>query len=230
MRRECGMSHFEKKVIPVSLFQLFSIGIGPSSSHTVGPMRAAFSFVSLLEKEGNLERTCRISVELFGSLAMTGMGHATDIAVLLGLSGEKPELTDPDTVSLKIEEIKKNNSLKLLGKCQIKFNFDKDLLFLKGKRLPFHSNAMKCKAFDFEGKEILSKIFYSVGGGFVLDHEEALSSHKTSEKEEVTVPYPFHTGNQLLNHCKETGLSIHEIMLENEKSWRSEEEHIKGSS
>lgn len=169
------MNSNKKNFIPVSLFQLFSIGIGPSSSHTVGPMRAAYQFISILQNLGELEKVNRICIELYGSLAMTGHGHATDIAILLGLIGEKPELIDPDTVSLKIEKIRKDGALKLLDCHPISFSMDRDLMFLKGKRLPFHSNAMKCKAFNDQDDEIYSKIFYSVGGGFVVEHEEVFS-------------------------------------------------------
>ncbi len=208
----------------MSLFQLFSIGIGPSSSHTVGPMRAAYQFASSL-KPGSV---ARVSVELFGSLAMTGHGHATDIAILLGLEGEKPEEIDPNSVESKINRIKEKKVLNLLGGHPIAFSLESDLLFLKGKRLPFHSNAMKCRAFNAEGEEILCKTFYSVGGGFVVDHEVVFSTEKKEEKETVSIPYPFHTGKQLLDLCQETGLSISEIMFENEKSWRSEEEIYSG--
>ncbi|MBX9923589.1 MAG: L-serine ammonia-lyase [Rhabdochlamydiaceae bacterium] len=222
------MNSIKKNFIPVSLFQLFSIGIGPSSSHTVGPMRASHQFVSILQSLGILENVSRVSVELFGSLAMTGHGHATDIAILLGLIGEKPELIDPDTVSAKIENIRKEGALKLLGSHFISFSVAQDLLFLKGKRLPFHSNAMKCKAYNAQGEEIFSKIFYSVGGGFVVDHEEVFSSEKKESEATAEIPYPFHTGAQLLEHCQKTGLSISEIMLANEKTWRSEEEVYEG--
>jgi L-serine dehydratase len=215
----------KKTSIPVSLFQLFSIGIGPSSSHTVGPMRAAYQFASLLEEENKLESVDSITVDLFGSLAMTGKGHATDIAILLGLEGEKPESIDPDCVNDRIEQIRKERVLNVLGKFPVEFCIYSDLIFQKGKRLPYHSNAMKIKAYDAEGNQLLSKIYYSVGGGFVVDHEHIFSLQETNfAAGESTVPYPFQTCEQLLQHCRETGFSIYEIMMENEKTWRSEEE------
>lgn len=208
---------------PVSVFQLFSIGIGPSSSHTVGPMRAARMFVEELEQEGKLDMLDAIKVELFGSLAMTGKGHATDIAVLLGLEGERPEDVDPNCVESRIEQIHKERVLNILGKCPINFAPLDDLHFSKGKRLPYHSNAMKCRAFDVSGKEILSKIYYSVGGGFVVEHDNIFTEAVPSV-DSVSVPYPFRTCEELLIHCKNTGLKIYEIVLQNEKTWRSEEE------
>ncbi len=222
------MDRSKENFTPLSLFQLFSIGIGPSSSHTVGPMRAAYQFISLVDSMGFLQSVAHISVELFGSLALTGHGHATDIAILLGLEGEKPEETDPNSVASKIARVKKENTLNLLGSHSIVFSVEKDLIFSKGKRLPFHSNAMKCKAFDKSGNEILSKTFYSVGGGFVVDHEDAFSTEKKTNESSIEIPYPFNTGNQLLEFCKQTGLSISEIMFENEKSWRTEKEIYDG--
>lgn len=219
----------KKVFIPVSLFQLFSIGIGPSSSHTVGPMRAAYQFISLIRKTGKLDVVAKVTVELFGSLAMTGHGHATDIAILLGLEGEKPEEIDPDSVQSKVKRIQEEKTLHLLGQYFIPFSIEENLLFLKGKRLPYHSNAMKCKAFNAQGEEILSKTFYSVGGGFVVDHEDVFSKNKKEiETDHVSIPYPFHTGKQLLDLCEQTGLSISDIMLANEKTWRSEEEVYAG--
>ena len=208
---------------PVSVFELFSIGIGPSSSHTVGPMRAARMFATHLEAEGKLESLDSIHVELYGSLAMTGKGHATDIAILLGLEGERPEGVDPSFVEGRVEQIHKERVLNVLGKCPINFAPLEDLLFSKGKRLPFHSNAMKCKAFDVDKNELSSKIYYSVGGGFVVEHEN-IFAEKASPLDAVAVPYPFTTCEELLVHCRKTGLKIYEVILENEKVWRSEEE------
>jgi L-serine dehydratase len=224
------MKNLKKNFIPVSLFQLFSIGIGPSSSHTVGPMRAAYSFALFLKDQGKLATVENVSIELFGSLAMTGHGHATDLAILLGLEGEKPELIHPDQVSVKVEKIKTEGALFLLGEKRIAFSYEKDLIFLRGKRLPFHSNAIKFKALDSKGNEIVSQIYYSVGGGFVIKHEEAISycQEKEDDFDQDHVPYPFHTAAQLLSHCQATGLSIHEIVLANEETWRSKEEIYRG--
>jgi L-serine dehydratase len=217
-----------EKLVPLSLFELFSIGIGPSSSHTVGPMRAAYQFIFHIKETGLLYSVNRISIELFGSLALTGHGHATDVAILLGLEGERPEEVDPNTVQHRVKEIENKYILNLLSLHKISFSIEKDLLFLKDKRLPYHSNAMKFKAFDASGKEIVSKIIYSIGGGFIINHEEAISNVATFSDEKVTLPYPFYTCKQLLSHCKESGLSIREIMLENEKAWRTEKEIYDG--
>lgn len=212
--------------MPVSLFQIFSIGIGPSSSHTVGPMRAARRFILDIEENGRLGEVANIRVELFGSLAMTGEGHATDLAVLLGLEGEAPEKVDPSSVEHRVACILNHCTINLLGKRVISFHKDTDLLFHKGRRLPFHSNAMRFKAFDQEGCELYKQIFYSVGGGFVVDHEQIFAP--ASVEGGPTIPYPFATCEELLAHCKREGKSIPEIMMENEKSWRSEQEIEEG--
>lgn len=210
----------------VSLFQLFSIGIGPSSSHTVGPMRAARFFGLNLEGEGELGRVSRVTIELYGSLAMTGKGHATDIAVILGLEGNTPEEIDPNSVEERVAYIEETGSLDLLGKHTIKFKQDEHLIFHKGKRFPFHSNAMRFKAFDSRERELHSQIYYSVGGGFIVPHEEILESPDIAKESEV--PYPYKTCEELLFHCRERGMRIDEVVMENEKVWRSEKEIHKG--
>lgn len=204
----------------VSLFQIFSVGIGPSSSHTVGPMRAAYQFISDIENNGRLGEVANIRIELFGSLAMTGEGHKTDIAVLLGLEGEKPSECDPSAVDHRVNFIINNCTINLLNKRMISFHKETDLLFHKGRRLPYHSNAMRFKAFDQHGAELYKQIFYSVGGGFILDHEQIFAS--ATGVDGVSVPYPFTSCEQLLEHCRREGKTISEIMLENEKSWRTE--------
>lgn len=210
----------------VSVFELFSIGIGPSSSHTVGPMRAARKFAQQLQEEEKMGSIGSLTVELFGSLAMTGHGHATDIALLLGLGGYAPEDIDPNSVEGYVNNVKGTGFIKLLGKRSIPFAVEKNLLFHKGKRLPFHSNALRFQAFDMRGREIASEIFYSVGGGFVINHEEihapALGTHMTK------VPYPFKTARELLAHCIRENLSIAELVMANEKSKRQEDEIIRG--
>jgi L-serine dehydratase len=213
----------KRRFIPVSVFQLFSIGIGPSSSHTVGPMRAARLFAQTLKSEGHLLHVVSLTIELFGSLAMTGKGHATDIAVLLGIEGETPEGVDPNSVQSKIQRIETDRTLRILGHHPIPFNSDEHLVFHKGKRFTFHSNAMRFKAFDAKGALLLSDIYYSVGGGFVVPQEEALEPTYTSSFEE-TVPYPFHTCEDLLRHCRENKMTMAQIMMENEKIWRSEKQ------
>lgn len=197
----------------VSLFQLFSIGIGPSSSHTVGPMRAAWRFASGLQPSVE-----RVTIELYGSLAMTGIGHGTDKAVLLGLEGESPEEVDPALVESRVDRVKNEKSLYILGERQIRFNVETDLIFHRGKRLPYHSNALRFKAFDAAGKEVAHRIYYSVGGGFVVVHEEA---QQTRPAETDFTPYPFTTCAELLSHCDRLGMSIAEVVMENEKTKKS---------
>ena len=217
----------KRRFVPVSVFQLFSIGIGPSSSHTVGPMRAARLFAMELKTEGLLPHVASMTIELFGSLAMTGKGHATDIAVLLGLEGETPDGIDPDSVQSRVRRIEIEANLRILGQHAISFHLDKQLIFHKGKRFTFHSNAMRFKAYDAKGALLLSDIYYSVGGGFVVPQEEALEPAYISALEE-TVPYPFQTCEDLLRHCRESKMTIAEIMMENEKSWRSEKQIREG--
>lgn len=215
----------------VSVFQMFSIGIGPSSSHTVGPMRAARLFVARLKEEGVLGAVTTLTIELFGSLAMTGHGHATDIALLLGLEGSAPEEVDPNAVESRIANIRDTGFIHLLGKHKIPFTEAKHLLFLKGKRLPFHSNAMRFRAKDSRGKEIASRIYYSVGGGFVVDHEDCNDKQRettTNKPQASLVPYPFTKAKELLAHCVREGKEIWEIVMDNERTWRRDEEIRRG--
>jgi L-serine dehydratase len=218
----------KRRYIPVSVFQLFSIGIGPSSSHTVGPMRAARLFAEQLESEGHLIHLTSMTIELFGSLAMTGKGHATDIAVLLGLEGHTPDQVDPNEVESLISRIQTENNLSILGTHTIPFSIDEQLIFHKGKRFTYHSNAMRFKAYDARKNVLLSNIYYSVGGGFVVPQEEALEPAFTSASVEESVPYPFQSYEELLHHCQEQNMTIAEIVMENEKIWRSEAEVRKG--
>src|SRR6476659_9333611 len=158
----------------VSVFDLFKIGIGPSSSHTVGPMRAAARFVSRwLEERGMLEQTVRVRAELFGSLAHTGRGHGTDKAVLLGFEGEWPDKIDPDRIPARLERIRKTKKLRLLDKKEIAFDEKYDLAFNKRQKLPYHSNGMRFTAYGPEDKVLATRDYYSVGGGFVVNQDEA---------------------------------------------------------
>lgn len=207
----------------ISTFNLFSIGIGPSSSHTVGPMRASRLFMEELTKAVHLQSVTRILVDLYGSLALTGKGHATDLAVILGLTGETPEGVDPNQVQSLVSSIREKEQLKLLGGRTVSFHEAQDLLFHKDKQLPFHPNAMRFTAFDIEGKELFTKVYYSVGGGFVVDHESAARDNKVVHNEHK-LPYPFKTAQELLNLCAQHKMSIPQLMMENEKSFRSEEE------
>ena len=210
----------------ISVFDLFSIGIGPSSSHTVGPMRATRLFAERIEQQGLLDKTARIKVELFGSLGATGKGHGSEKAVLLGLEGEKPESVDPQRTEQRVDAIISNKQINLFGKRKISFDLKKDLIMHKRKSLPYHSNGMMCYAYDDKEKELCVKTYYSVGGGFVVD-DKAAGADRIKE-DDTKVAYPFTSCVELLAHCKEHNLRICQLMLENEKSWRSEKEIRQG--
>lgn len=200
----------------ISLFDLFSIGIGPSSSHTVGPMSAANEFLKLLEANALFAKTERVKIELYGSLALTGKGHGTDKAILNGLENKAPETVVPESMVPRMQEILKTHTLCLGGKKNIPFNESEDFLFLQKELLPKHSNGMRFTAFDGEGKTLLSQVYYSIGGGFITTEEDF--DHVVSE--EKPLPYSFDTAAQLLQHCDAHHLSIPELMLKNELTWR----------
>jgi L-serine dehydratase len=205
----------------VSTFDLFKIGIGPSSSHTVGPMRAAARFAERwLDEKGVLERVVRVRVELYGSLAMTGRGHGTDKAVLMGLEGAHPDSVDPDQIPAALERIRSTGHLQLLGQHTIGFDEKRDLIFNKRQKLPFHSNGMRFSACDATGNELASRDYYSVGGGFVVNTDEAAEDRIVADTTEQ--PYPFSSGNQMLALCKKHQLTIAQLMMANEQVWRSE--------
>src|SRR3954464_4253109 len=209
----------------ISVFDLFTIGIGPSSSHTVGPMRAARRFAERLAGlagEDVLGRTARVRAELFGSLALTGKGHGTDRAVLMGLEGETPEAIDPDGVVPRLAAIRPEGRLNLLGRHAVPCREKEDLIFNRRELLPLHSNGMRFTAWDREGAEIDRRIYYSVGGGFVVN--EGATGDGRLVEDSTELPYPFHSGQELLEICEANGLPLWELMLENEKVWRSEEE------
>ncbi|MFJ3308160.1 L-serine ammonia-lyase [Streptomyces sp. NPDC086549] len=210
----------------ISVFDLFSIGIGPSSSHTVGPMRAARMFARRLRNEDLLGSVASIRSELYGSLGATGHGHGTPKAVLLGLEGESPRTVNVETADERVEEIKSGGRIRLLGEHEIAFSFDDDLKLHRRKTLPYHANGMTLWAYDAQGTELLSKTYYSVGGGFVVD-EEAVGADRI-KLDDTVLKYPFRTGDELLRLTKETGLSISSLMLENERAWRTEEEIREG--
>ncbi|WP_336160222.1 L-serine ammonia-lyase [Amycolatopsis sp. VC5-11] len=205
----------------ISVFDLFSIGIGPSSSHTVGPMRAAKTFVDGLVEDGVLETVARVQAELFGSLGATGFGHGSDKAVLLGLSGERPEEIDTDTVPAKVAAIRESGRLAVGGTHEVAFVEDTDLTMHRRKSLPAHPNGMVFRAFAADGSLVRERTYYSVGGGFVRD--ESYETDTVFVEDSTPVPYPFRTGADLLKHCSDTGLPVSEIMLQNELSWRSRE-------
>ena len=204
----------------ISVFDLFSVGIGPSSSHTVGPMRAARTFVAGLKADGLLSGVSRVRAELFGSLGATGHGHGSDRAVLLGLAGEVPETVDTDTVDARVTEIRARRRLALFGTHEIDFDPDRDLLLHRRRSLPYHPNGMIFSAYDGSGAEVRTRTYYSVGGGFVVD--EAAAGADRIKPDSTQVRHPFVTGAQLLDVTASTGLSISEVMLANELSWRSE--------
>ncbi|WP_040159389.1 L-serine ammonia-lyase [Mobilicoccus massiliensis] len=206
----------------LSVFDLFSIGIGPSSSHTVGPMRAAVMFVDALHDEGLLDDTTRVKAELFGSLGATGHGHGSMTAVILGLCGERPELVDPRAVEDEIASVRELELLKLRGEREIRFVESSDLILHRRKSLPLHPNGMTFSAYGENDTPLLEKTYYSVGGGFVVGEG---ADDETSIVEDTTpVAHPFRTGDELLAVCDETGLSIAEVMFANELSWRPAEE------
>lgn len=212
----------------ISTFDLFKIGIGPSSSHTVGPMVAAKQFVNALENQQLIVSTANVYVELFGSLGLTGKGHGTLKAVVLGLEGETPEQVDVDTIHQRIEQIKTTQSLGLGGLRTIAFHYKKDVIFHRNKSLPYHANGMRFTALNDSGQSIATQCYYSVGGGFVMNDDHARSNRPIVEDKRI-LPYPFTTGEALLTQCEKHQLSIADIMLHNEKTWRDEAsitEHI----
>ncbi len=205
----------------LSVFDLFKIGIGPSSSHTVGPMRAAARFAEGLRREGLLEATASIKVELYGSLGATGKGHGSDKAVLLGLEGEQPDTVDTAAIPARLDAIRSSGELRLLGERPIRF-VEKEHLALIRKPLAYHPNGMIFRAFDAAGLQVRSREYYSVGGGFVVDDEAAGLDRIVEDR--TPLAFPFKTARQLLDHCAREGLSISQLMAENEKAWRPAEE------
>jgi len=203
-----------------SVFDLFKIGIGPSSSHTVGPMRSARHFVSRLAEANILDKVARIRVELFGSLALTGLGHCTDKAILLGLSGEQPETVDPLSIDSLLENIRAQKRLKLLGSYPVTFDEPRDLVFHKDTVLPGHPNGMRFSAFDGHTAPLAQDVYYSVGGGFIVREGEPSANGKSS----LPVPHPFSSGSELLEQAGRKGLAIWQIILENESVLDSEDQ------
>ncbi|WP_031434702.1 L-serine ammonia-lyase [Methylomarinum vadi] len=208
----------------ISVFDIFKIGIGPSSSHTVGPMRAARLFAELLLQEYGAEEITRLRIELFGSLGATGKGHGTDKAVLLGLQGELPDQIDPDTIPDKLDAIRQHKQLLLLNRLPVAFKESRDLIF-RLEALPFHANGMRFSAFS--GYRLLAaKEYYSTGGGFITTGEE--DPQQNDNDEDNCLPYPFNTSDELLKLCMLHKCSISTIMLNNEKAWLSEGEIRQG--
>ena len=206
----------------LSVLDLFSIGIGPSSSHTVGPMRAAATFLEVLREEGHFDNVAHVKVALFGSLGLTGRGHGSDHAAVLGLSGELPEEIDPDRAPVIVDEVRECGRLILGGEREIPFRMDRDVILHMRRSLPGHPNGMTFCAKDAAGELLLERSYYSVGGGFVVDAEAGAKAPLVQDDRPLA--YPFSTGAELLERCQESGLSIAEVVLANEESWRPAEE------
>ncbi|MER6942653.1 L-serine ammonia-lyase [Nonomuraea sp. NPDC000554] len=209
----------------ISVFDLFKIGIGPSSSHTGGPMAAAHRFARGLRDDGLLERTARVETILYGSLGLTGKGHGSDKAVLLGLSGDKPELVDVDGIDARLADMRASGTVKLFGTREIPFVIGEDLVFERKISLPEHPNGMRFTAFSDSGEKLREKVYFSVGGGFVVD-ENATGADRI-KPDDTVLPYPFTTGEELLKHCSNTGLSISALMMRNEQAFGRTEEEIR---
>ncbi len=206
----------------ISVFDLFKIGIGPSSSHTVGPMRAAQVFADGLQQAGVLGRVANVKAELFGSLGATGKGHGSDKAVLLGLEGEAPDLVDPEQIEAKLARIRSEGRLALAGVHPIEFIERDHLVMHRRQSLPFHPNGMRISAFDAGGELVVSKVYYSVGGGFVVDEATAGADRIVPDRTPLT--HRFRSGDELLALCRDKGLSVSQLMLENERAWRTDAE------
>src|SRR6476469_2701048 len=201
----------------ISVFDIFKIGVGPSSSHTLGPWRAALRFIESLRALNQLNRVQELKVLLYGSLAKTGKGHGTDIAVLLGLCGEDPVTIDVENIDAKVAAIHQSKQLLLCGTHSISFDPTTQIEFLFSESLPFHPNALTFLITHTDGNST-AETFYSIGGGFVVKEGE------TEVAQNVSLPFPINTAENLLHWCLKTGLAINEVVLENENAWRSEKE------
>jgi L-serine dehydratase len=208
----------------VSVFDLFTIGIGPSSSHTVGPMRAARLFALRLSHDEQLERCARVVCELYGSLGATGKGHGSDKAVLLGLAGHEPDTVDVEAIPGLLKAVRDRGVLRLAGTHEIGFAERGDLLFHRRESLPLHTNGMRFTAFDAAGEQLANRVYYSVGGGFVISGEVAAdgSRRKAIAPDSTALPLPFHSGAELLQITQLHGCSIAMVMRTNERHWRDD--------
>ncbi|MCM6775302.1 L-serine ammonia-lyase [Nocardia sp. CDC159] len=203
----------------LSVFDMFSIGVGPSSSHTVGPMRAALTFVESLAAQGDLNRTARVVAELYGSLGATGRGHGSDQAVILGLCGERPESVDTDLAPKTVDAVRSDRRLRLPGGPEIVFDETTDLVLNGRESLPGHPNGMRFRAFDAANSLLSERVYYSIGGGFVLD-----DAAPPAPATEQAVPFPFRTADDLLTHCRDNGLPVSAVMRANERARRDDAE------
>lgn len=213
----------------ISIFDLFSIGVGPSSSHTVGPMRAANLFINELSNKTSLDKVNKVIIDLYGSLALTGKGHCTDYAIIMGLEANMPEKIAPAHSQIRFEEIKNTNKLNFAGKFEIDFNYDQDLVFHYSEVLPHHANGLILTALDKDNNKLFAKSYYSIGGGFVVD-EESFTKQETlgtvtenNHDNSQPKPYPFTTAKALLQHCSGNNLTIAEVMMANELTERTEQ-------
>jgi L-serine dehydratase len=204
----------------LSVFDIFKIGIGPSSSHTMGPMRAAREFALGLKQAGLLPRTHEVAVRLYGSLALTGVGHGSDRAILVGLEGADPQTVDPDSIEITVQRIRSSGRLQLLGEHEIAFDEPMQLLFMRAERLPRHANGMRFTALAADRSVLREDSYYSVGGGFILKNDEA----ETQSASRAPAPYPFSSAEELLARCREHGLEIYELVMANEHAWRPDSE------
>ena len=209
----------------ISVFDLFSIGIGPSSSHTVGPMRAACAFVHTLKQSALLSRTERVVVECYGSLGQTGKGHGTGKAIILGLAGFEPESVDIEAIPAFLDQVEHSQTLRLGGEQPSQFPRVGAILFNRRKTLPAHSNGMTLRAFAGDAL-LFEQTYYSIGGGFIIEESHFATAKEEAAKSDAEhpVPYPFDSGAQLLAHCQESGLSISGLILANERVFRSDEQ------
>jgi L-serine dehydratase len=205
----------------ISVFDIFKIGVGPSSSHTLGPWRAAQKFVETLEKKQQLDQVTHLTILLYGSLAKTGKGHGTDIAVQLGLAGDDPVTFDVNQITPKIQQIAAGKKIRLNGRLEINFDPAADIHFLFSETLPFHPNALSFLA-SFKDGNSISETYYSIGGGFVIKEGEAISN------DQAQLPFPINNSEELLHWCMKTGMAIHEVVMENELTWRTEAETSAG--
>jgi L-serine dehydratase len=214
--------------VHISVFDIFKIGIGPSSSHTVGPMRAARRFAERLVQDGVVGQVERVRIELFGSLGFTGKGHGTDKAVILGLEGEDPATVDVDSVAKRVAGVESGHRIKLLGTHDVELDPASAIVFHRREKLPLHANGMRFTAFGAAGQTapIAERIYYSVGGGFVVDHAGA-PADGSMPADQVQVPYPFNSGEDLLRLASEHGMAISSLMLENEKAVYGSEADIR---
>lgn len=206
----------------LSALDLFSVGIGPSSSHTVGPMRAAKQFTDGLKGSGQLSSTTRVQAELFGSLGATGRGHGSDKAVVLGLQGLDPETVDTSTADDQVAAAALDAELRIGGDHRVDFNWDEDVVLHRRKSLPAHPNGMTFRALDHSGAVLSERSFYSIGGGFVVDGDAAGEDKVVAD--DTVLPYPFTSADELLAICKREGMSISDVMLANELMWHTEAE------